>query len=143
MINTKVSLSELNKFAQNTLISYIGIEITKLTEEKIHGKMPVDQRTHQPMGILHGGASVCLAETLGSIGSSLCIDQSTHFPVGLEINANHVKSVSSGYVYGEATLIHCGKKTHIWDIRINNEQNELVCISRLTVAIVEKKRQAV
>ncbi|WMJ75006.1 hotdog fold thioesterase [Cytophagaceae bacterium ABcell3] len=139
MINTKISISELNKSVQNTLISYIGIEITNLTEQKVQGKMPVDARTHQPMGLLHGGASVSLAETLGSIGSSLCIDLEKQYPVGLEINANHVKSMSSGYVYGEATLIHFGKKTHIWDIRITNEKEELVCVSRLTVAILDKK----
>jgi 1,4-dihydroxy-2-naphthoyl-CoA hydrolase len=139
MINTQISLFDINNFNQNTLISHIGIEMTKLEDKKISGKMPVNEKTYQPMRLLHGGVSVVLAETLGSIGSSLCIDLEKFYPVGLEINANHVKSAANGYVYGEATLVHCGKKTHIWDIRITNEEKELVCISRLTVAIVSKK----
>jgi 1,4-dihydroxy-2-naphthoyl-CoA hydrolase len=91
------------------------------------------------MGLLHGGASVALAETLGSVASSLLVDLNKFHCVGLEINANHIKSARSGYVYGYATPIHIGKKTHVWDIRISNENDDLVCISRLTVAIVEKK----
>ncbi len=100
--------------------------------------MPVDHRTIQPMGLLHGGASLVLAETLGSVASTLLIDLNTHYCVGLEINANHLKSVRNGYVTGMATPIHLGKKTHVWDIRIHNEKDELVCISRLTVAIIQK-----
>lgn len=123
----------------NTMVSYLGIEFTEVGSNYIMAKMPVDNRTKQPMGLLHGGASVALAETLGSIGSLLCIDKTKQYPVGLEINANHVKSATSGFVTGKATIIHLGKKTHIWDIRIHNEQNELVCISRLTVAIIDRK----
>lgn len=140
MINPEILISELNKGSSGSMVAHLGIEFTETGADFIAGKMPVDHRTVQPMGLLHGGASVALAETLGSIGSSLCIDLSSKYPVGLEINANHIKSATSGYVYGRATLVHEGKKTHIWDIRIRNEQDELICISRLTVAIIDKKR---
>jgi 1,4-dihydroxy-2-naphthoyl-CoA hydrolase len=102
--------------------------------------MPVDHRTIQPLGLLHGGASVALAETLGSVASTFCIDTTTHFVVGLEINANHIRSVREGYVTGRATPIHIGKKTHVWEIRITNEVGELVCVSRITIAILEKRK---
>jgi 1,4-dihydroxy-2-naphthoyl-CoA hydrolase len=120
------------------MVSHIGIEYTEIGNNYICAKMPVDSRTIQPYGLLHGGASVTLAETLGSVGSTLCINTNLYNCVGLEINANHVRSVKSGFVYGKATLIHFGRKTHIWDIKITNEANDLVCISRLTVAILEK-----
>jgi 1,4-dihydroxy-2-naphthoyl-CoA hydrolase len=104
-------------------------------------KMPVDHRTVQPFGILHGGASVVLAETLGSMASFLCIKEAgKQHAVGLEINANHIRSVKEGFVYGRVTPIHIGRSTHIWDIKITNEENKLVCISRLTVAIVDANR---
>ena len=103
--------------------------------------MPVDKRTHQPFGILHGGASVVLVETLGSIASFLCLpDPEKQHAVGLEINANHLRPVKQGFVYGTVRPIHLGRTTHIWDIRITNEENKLVCISRLTVAIVNADR---
>ncbi|HVD96971.1 MAG TPA: hotdog fold thioesterase [Cytophagaceae bacterium] len=139
MINTDIQISELNKLSSNTIAQQLGIEFTATGKDFISGKMPVDHRTHQPMGLLHGGASVVLAETLGSVGSFLCVDQEKQYCVGLEINANHVKAVRGGYVYGKALLLHAGKKTHIWDIRITNEREELVCISRLTVAVIDKK----
>lgn len=101
--------------------------------------MPVDHRTHQPMGMLHGGASVTLAETLGSVAAMLCIDINKQFGVGLEINANHIRSVTQGIVKGVARPIHLGKKTQVWDIRISTETGELVCISRITIAILDKK----
>ncbi len=121
------------------MVSHLGIEYTEVGENYICGKMPVDSRTTQPYGLLHGGASVVLAETLGSVGSNLCVDKEKYSCVGLEINANHLKSASSGYVYGRATIIHLGHKTHVWDVRITNEANQLVCISRLTVAVIDKK----
>jgi 1,4-dihydroxy-2-naphthoyl-CoA hydrolase len=123
----------------NTMVIHLGIEFTSIGEDYIEAKMPVDHRTHQPMGLLHGGASVALAETLGSVGASCCIDMSKSYCVGLEINANHIKSVRSGYVIGIAKPIHLGKKTQVWEIRITNEQKELVCISRITMAILDKK----
>jgi len=138
-IPTSKSINDLNEFSKNSMVSHLGIEFTALGGDYICAKMPVDHRTHQPMGLLHGGASVVLAETLGSVGSYLCVEEEKFYCVGLEINANHVKSVKEGFVYGKATLLHFGKKTHIWDIRIYTEGNELVCISRITIAVIEKK----
>lgn len=140
MINPDISIEDLNKMGQNTLGSHLGIELTEVGKDFLSGKMPVDARTRQPYGILHGGASVVLAETLGSMASNFCVDQSKYVCVGLEINANHVKSVAEGFVYGKAQAVHIGKKTHIWDIRIVNEKKELVCISRLTIAVLDKTK---
>lgn len=138
MINTDISIEELNKIGTASITSHIGIEFTEIGKDYLSGKMPVDHRTIQPAGILHGGSSVVLAESLGSMASTLCIDSSKQVAVGLEINANHVKSASSGYVYGKAQAIHIGRRTHIWDIKIVNEKNELICISRLTIAVIDK-----
>jgi 1,4-dihydroxy-2-naphthoyl-CoA hydrolase len=124
---------------ENTLVSHLGIEFTAIGEDFIEAKMPVDHRTHQPMGLLHGGASVALAETMGSVGAVCCLDSSKQYCVGLEINANHIKSTRSGFVFGTARPIHLGKKTQVWEIKITNEQKELVCISRITMAILDKK----
>lgn len=129
----------LGEWSKNTLGSNLGIEFIESKPGYISAKMPVDHRTIQPFGLLHGGASVALAETLGSIGSQLLVDQTKQVCVGLEINANHLRSARSGWVTGVATIIHQGKKTHVWDIKISNEANELVCISRLTVAVLDKK----
>jgi len=120
-----------------TLVSHLGIEITEIGDDFLTAKMPVDHRTHQPMGILHGGASVVLAETVGSIASNLAID-SEHYAVGLEINANHLRPVSEGYVYGTARPIHLGKTTHVWSIDIVNDKGKKTCVSRITMAV--KKR---
>ncbi|TAF67666.1 MAG: hotdog fold thioesterase [Cytophagales bacterium] len=130
------TLEMLNEGGPMTLPKHLGIEITEVGDDYLVGRMPVEPRTHQPMGILHGGASVVLAETLGSVGSFLCLDSSKFYAVGLEINANHVRSVRNGYVYGRASLVHLGKTTHIWDIRITSEDGKLVNISRLTMAIL-------
>lgn len=138
MINPDISLQDLNKIGENTIASHIGIEFTETGKDYLCGKMPVDHRTVQPFGILHGGASVVLAETLGSVASAMRIDGSKQLCVGLEVNANHVRSVKNGYVYGKAQLVHLGKKTHIWDIRIVNDTNDLVCISRITIAVLDK-----
>jgi 1,4-dihydroxy-2-naphthoyl-CoA hydrolase len=128
---------DLQWMLKDNMCEAIGIEITELTEDSIKGKMPVDNRTVQPMKILHGGASVALAESLGSIGSNLIIDNSIYACVGLDINANHLRPASSGYVYAEAKPIHIGKKTHVWSIEIKNEKGQMVCISRLTMAVIE------
>jgi 1,4-dihydroxy-2-naphthoyl-CoA hydrolase len=134
-----VTLRQLNDLSANTMVANLGIEFTDLGEDYLTGKMPVDHRTHQPLGLLHGGASVALAETLGSMAASFCVDLKTQYCVGLEINANHVKGVKSGFVIGTTRALHIGKKTHIWEIRITTEQNELVCISRLTIAVIDRK----
>jgi 1,4-dihydroxy-2-naphthoyl-CoA hydrolase len=140
MWDKKVQIDELRQFSKNTMVEHLGIEFTELDGNHISARMPVDHRTHQPMGLLHGGASVALAETLGSVASSLLVDMQGYSCVGIEINANHIKSVSSGFVHGTATPLHVGRKTHVWDIRITNEEHALVCVSRLTVAIVDKKK---
>ena len=124
---------------ENTLVDHLGIEVIELGEDYLVAKMPVDQRTHQPMGLLHGGASVVLAETIGSIAASFTVNQKLQHCVGLEINANHIRSVSSGYVFGRTKSIHLGKRTQIWEINITNEEDKLVCISRLTMAVIDKK----
>lgn len=131
-------LSEINKLAHNTLMETLGIEITKISENCIEAKMPVDKRTHQVHGLLHGGASVALAETLGSIGASLCVDDQHFVCVGMEINANHIRSVTNGFVRGVARPLHIGKTSQVWEIMISNEESKLICVSRFTVAVVEK-----
>ncbi len=133
------SLEALRKLSVNTMVAHLGIELTQIGEDFIEGTMPVDHRTHQPLGMLHGGASVVLAETLGSIGATCCVDTSLQYCVGLEINANHIKSVRDGIVTGRAKPIHIGKKTQVWEIRITNPQNELVCVSRITMAVIDKR----
>jgi len=140
MISSSINLNAINEDAKKCMVGYLGIELTELGEKYIVGKMPVDYRTKQPYGILHGGASVVLAETLGSYGSAFCLHGTDRYSVGLEINANHMRSVKEGYIFGKATLLHEGRSTHIWDIKITDEANKLVCISRLTVAILENKK---
>jgi 1,4-dihydroxy-2-naphthoyl-CoA hydrolase len=135
----EVKKDELQHVGNNTMSSHLGIEIIEIGNDFIKAKMPVDERTKQPYGILHGGASVALAETIGSYGSHLVIDSSKYMSVGLEINANHIKKVEKGSVIGIAKPIHLGKNTHIWAIELFNEKEQLFCISRLTVAIIPKK----
>ena len=132
-------IQRINHNIKNTMTSVIGIEITDIGEDFICGKMPVDHRTKQPFGVLHGGASVALAETLGSISGGIQVFNNNETVVGIEINANHLKSVDDGWVYGRATPIRIGKKIQVWEIRITNEENELICISRLTLAVVNKR----
>jgi 1,4-dihydroxy-2-naphthoyl-CoA hydrolase len=139
IFNSGVTLESLNTFSKGTLSEVLGIEFTEIGEDYLVARMPVEARTHQPLGLLHGGASVALAETLGSVAATLCVNQESHFCVGLEINANHIKGVKSGYVYGKTQPVHVGRKTQVWNIRIENEQNELVCVSRITMAVLEKK----
>jgi 1,4-dihydroxy-2-naphthoyl-CoA hydrolase len=134
-----VTPEQINNFSQNTMVSYLGIEFTEIGNDYLKAKMPVDARTHQPMGLLHGGASVTLAETLGSSAGGLCVNLPDEYVVGIEINANHVKSVRSGYVYGTARPVHLGRKTQVWEIKITNDKDELVCISRLTLAVISNK----
>ena len=132
------NLAQLNAWARNTLSERLGIELTEVGERTITGRMPVDHRTHQPLGLLHGGASVALAETLGSIGATLQVDVRKKTCVGLEINANHLKGVRAGYVVGRATALHVGRSTQVWEIRITHEETgALVCISRITMAVID------
>lgn len=135
------TLEELNKMAKNTILEVLDIKVTGIGEDFLEATMPVDKRTHQVYGILHGGASVVLAETLGSMGAMLIVDPSRFYCVGLDINANHIKAVKSGLVKGTARPIHTGRSTQVWHIEIKTEEGELVCISRLTIAVVpiEKK----
>jgi 1,4-dihydroxy-2-naphthoyl-CoA hydrolase len=121
--------------AKRGLANSLGIEIVELTPERVVATMPVDERTHQPFGILHGGASVALAETVASLGAAANIDRDAFIAVGLEINANHLRSKSEGIVTGTATPIHIGRTTHVWDVRILDETGRPVCVSRCTVAI--------
>jgi 1,4-dihydroxy-2-naphthoyl-CoA hydrolase len=122
------------------MVSHLDIVITEVGPDYVVGRMPVDDRTRQPFGLLHGGASVALAESLGSMAANLSVNQDTHYCVGLEINANHIRSVTSGFVYGRATPLHVGSTTHVWEIRITDEQSRLVCISRLTMAVKSHSR---
>ncbi len=139
MIPIDITPEQLTNGSQNTMVSHLGIEFLEVSPQLIKAKMPVDHRTVQPFRILHGGASVALAETLGSIAAQINIDQKKYMAVGLAINANHIKSVRDGFVYGVTKPIHIGRSTHIWEIKITNEEGKLVCISRLTVSIIAKK----
>ncbi len=117
------------------MLKHLGIEFTEVGPDYLCAKMPVDDRTQQPMGLLHGGASVVLAETLGSVAAQLCVDSTRSYCVGVEINANHIRSARDGYVYGKATPIHIGQSTQVWNIEITDENQKLVCISRITMAV--------
>jgi len=133
-----ITVPQLQALVPGTMGGVLGIELTEIGENFLRARMPVDERTRQPYGLLHGGASAALAETLGSVASAFVIDQAQYYCVGLEINANHIRGVRDGYVYGTATPLHLGKTTHVWDIRIYDEREKLVCVSRLTVAILRK-----
>jgi 1,4-dihydroxy-2-naphthoyl-CoA hydrolase len=135
---TQLDLQALNAGGAGTLVRPLGIEFTEIGEDFIRGTMPVDERTRQPFGLLHGGASVALAETLGSMGASMCVDGSRFLCVGQEINANHLKSVKSGRVTGTARPRHIGARSQVWSIDIVNESGALVCVSRLTVAVIPR-----
>jgi 1,4-dihydroxy-2-naphthoyl-CoA hydrolase len=134
---SELSLDQANSW-HNTMIERIGIAVTDIGDDYVRGTMPVDARTHQPYGLLHGGASVALAETLGSLGAMMCADAKTHLAVGLDINANHLRGVTDGIVTGTARPIHLGRTTQVWEIRIEDERLRLICIARLTVAIVPR-----
>ena len=129
-------LARINAWSTNTMMETLGIRITAIGDDWLQGTMPVDHRTHQPYGLLHGGASVALAETLGSTAAMLTLDATKERAVGLDINANHVRGVLSGTVTGTARPLHIGRSTQVWEIRIENEQGALVCVSRLTMAVV-------
>jgi 1,4-dihydroxy-2-naphthoyl-CoA hydrolase len=129
----------LTELGNSSMPGYLGIRITEIGNDYVRGTMPVNAHTHQPFGLLHGGASVALAETLGSLGSMLCIDAPRFMAVGQEINANHVRGVATGTVTGTARPYHLGRSSHVWNIEIRNEAEQLVCVSRLTLAIIESR----
>ncbi len=135
----KPSLDQINQMGKNNMPGFLGIVFTEIGDDHLTATMPVDERTKQPMGLLHGGANVVLAETVGSVAASLTIDMTKQACVGLEINANHLKGVKSGLVTGTTTPIHLGKSTQVWEIKITNEEGQLCCISRITMAILDKK----
>ena len=137
--NKELSIEDIKPLGKETMGEYIGIEWTEVGDNFIKAKMPVDHRTKQPYGLLHGGASCVLSETIGSIASAMVVDHSKFLCVGLEINANHVRSATTGFVTGVATPLHLGANTHVWDIKIYDEIEKLVCVSRLTVAIIPRK----
>lgn len=133
-----MTIAEINEFAHGSMIDHVGIEFTEIGSNFLNGTMPVDHRTKQPFGILHGGASVVLAESLGSMAANLCVDRTTKVCVGLDISANHLRQVTGGHVTGTARPIHVGGRTHVWEIRIENERGELVCVSRLTMLVLDQ-----
>jgi 1,4-dihydroxy-2-naphthoyl-CoA hydrolase len=133
------TLEEVQQRGKGTMVEYIGISISEVGNDFLKGTMPVDYRTVQPMGILHGGASVALAETLGSLAANLVVDNEKNYCVGLDINANHIRAARKGLVTGTAKPLHIGFSTQVWSIEIVDEDNRLVCISRLTMAVLRSK----
>ena len=133
-----LSIADFADLGRNTMGDHLGIEWVELGENSIAARMPVDHRTRQPYGLLHGGASVALAETLGSVGAAMVVDNTKFYCVGLEINANHVRGVKDGFVTGVATPAHIGGTTQVWEIKIYDDRKKLVCISRLTVAVLKQ-----
>ena len=136
------SLADLAGLGAGTMGEHIGIEFTKVTANSISARMPVDHRTKQPYGLLHGGASVALAETLGSVAAAMVVDPEKFIVVGLEINANHIRGVKSGFVVGTTTPKHIGASTQVWEINIVDEREKLVCTSRITVAVLKRQDTA-
>ena len=132
------TLEELAAQSRGAATEHLGIEFTEVGDDFLRARMPVDHRTVQPMRLLHGGASVLLAETVGSVAANLCLDPKTHFAVGLDINANHVRSLDRGWAHGTARPIHVGRRTQLWEIRIVGDDERLVCISRLTMSVIER-----
>ena len=132
-------LDRINAWNGGSMVEHLGMRVTEVGDDYLRGTMPVDARTKQPFGLLHGGASVALAESLGSLAGTMCVDATKEMAVGLDINANHVRAVTAGVVTGTARPLHVGRNTQVWDIRIENEDGKLVCISRLTLAIVPRQ----
>lgn len=136
----KATPEQINLGGTGNMMEHLGMMVTEVGDDYIVGTLPVDHRTIQPMGLLHGGASVVLAETLGSIAGSLSCNAPDEYVVGLEINANHIKSARNGLVTGVAKAVHIGSRTQVWEIRITNEAQELVCISRITLAVIQRRK---
>ena len=138
-MSKKNTLEQIEAFQKNTMTDQLGIKITDYGNNYICGKMPVDHRTKQPYGLLHGGARVAFAETLGSIGAGMQIDYNNQSVVGIEINASHLKSIKKGWVYGRAQPLRVGKTIQVWDINITDKDDNLICASRLTLAVIKKR----
>lgn len=135
-----LTVDDLNQYQQKTLVTHLGIRYTEIGEDYLKGTMPVDAHTKQPAGILHGGASAALAETLGSTGANLVVDRSKTLCVGLELNCNHIRAVREGQVTGIARPLHIGTTTQVWEIRITDDQERLVCVSRITLAVLDRSK---
>ena len=136
-----LTLSDLKHFGLETMANFLEMEWVEIGPDHLKMKMPVNNKTKQPYGLLHGGASCALAETIGSIGSALVIDVKQYACTGLEINANHIRSATAGFVWATAKPLHLGKSTHVWDIKILDDKDKLICVSRLTVAILDKSQR--
>jgi len=137
--NKDLRIEHFFQLEKGTMAENIGIEWTELGDNFVKATMPVDHRTIQPYGLLHGGASCVLAETIGSVASAMVVDHSKFRCYGIEINANHIRGVNTGFVTGVATPLHLGSTIHVWDIKIHDEKEKLLCVSRITVAIIPKK----
>jgi len=136
------TLEELDQQSRGSMVEYVDIRFSEIGPDYLRATMPVDHRTWQPYGLLHGGATVVLAETLGSVGATCCVDTSRYYCVGQEINANHIRSARSGRVTGTARPIHLGSRSHVWEIRVEDDRQRLVAISRMTLAVVEGQAPA-
>ncbi len=139
----KITVDEVKGMARQGMAHHLDIEFTELGPDYLRATMPVDSRTQQPYGLLHGGASAALAETLGSVGANLCVDGSRYYCVGQEINANHLRPVREGRVTGTAKPVHLGRRSQVWDIRVEDESGRLSCVSRLTISVVEGRAPAI
>ena len=137
-LDKKIILQKINKFQKNTMTENIGIQITDFGDDFLEGKMPVNNKTKQPFGLLHGGASAAFAETLGSIGANMIIDSDNFSSVGIELNVSHLKSITNGWIYGRATAVRIGKKIQVWQITIEDDNQNKICVGRLTLAILQK-----
>jgi 1,4-dihydroxy-2-naphthoyl-CoA hydrolase len=134
-----ITLESAQERSRNTMVEHLGIEFIEITDNSLTAKMPVDHRTRQPLGIMHGGASCVLAETVGSLAANYAVDQSQNYCVGLSINTSHIKAATKGFVFGCATPIHLGKKTQVWQINITNEDGAIVSSNRLTLMVMDRK----
>lgn len=135
-----ITIDMLNNRAQNSMSSYLGIDFIEVGDDYLVATMPIDHRTKQPMGIMHGGASCVLAETIGSMGAQFCVNTETHYCVGLDLNTNHIRSIREGEVAGIAAPFHLGRSTQVWSIEIKNEEGQLISISRLTMAVLAREK---
>lgn len=133
-----LTLEQIKQHFPKDAASRLGLEFTEVGEDFLRARLPVDERTQQPFGLLHGGVSCVVSETMGSVASNCCVDQTTHYCVGMEINASHLRSASSGWVHAETRPLRIGRQAHFWETRIYDDEKRLVCVSRLTTAVIER-----